>query len=448
MADVDLDDAGLNTRLTPTETLRLYAGDPNLTPGSQDGHILVRDLKDKRETTVATSAAPTPNADTTDFYSITALAAAATFGAPTGTPTDGQELLIRVKDNATARALTWNAIYRAAGADLPTTTTISTELYVWLVYNAEATKWDCWRVQEVGASDLLLKDRTPDPASDHAADGQTVTLTAGETLAFGEAGYIKSDGKVWKADADGTAPSERAWVIALEAITADTAGSFALPGSFVRDDTWAWTVGNPVYLSATAGALTQTAPDPAIVIGIATHADRLFFFPSIQDVGGGGGGGGNKYLWINADHYWDNKAAYALRWNNADWAFDKVDNNRDVHTYAKLGGGDNAFGTVHVPADFDTLVAITVVASASSTTEPNMISNVSVHGVGDTDTGGAYGYDSSSAWYSQASANLIEHYDITSADPGIAAGDTVTAGVNSGGSLIYFLGIIIEYTPA
>lgn len=152
MPSVDLDDAGLNTRLTPTETLRLYAGDPNLTPGSKDGHILVRDLKDKRETTVATSATPTPDADTTDFYSITALAAAATFGAPTGTPTDGQDLLIRVKDNGTARALTWNAIYRAAGADLPTTTTISTELYIWLVYNAEATKWDCWRVQEVGAA--------------------------------------------------------------------------------------------------------------------------------------------------------------------------------------------------------------------------------------------------------------------------------------------------------
>ena len=41
-------------------------------------------------TTTASSATPTPNIDTTNQYALTALAANATFGAPTGTPTTGR----------------------------------------------------------------------------------------------------------------------------------------------------------------------------------------------------------------------------------------------------------------------------------------------------------------------------------------------------------------------
>lgn len=93
-------------------------------------------------TTIASSATPTPNADRDEMYAVTALAAGATFGAPTGTPRDGQKLLIRVKDNGTARTLAWNAIYRVIGVTLPTTTVISKLLYVQCVYNAADTKWD------------------------------------------------------------------------------------------------------------------------------------------------------------------------------------------------------------------------------------------------------------------------------------------------------------------
>jgi hypothetical protein len=97
----------------------------------------------KRIGTVADSATPTPDADAHDDYHVTALAQAATFGAPSGTPTDGQRLLIRIKDNATARALSWNAIYRA-GTDvaLPTTTVLSKTLYCGFMYNNAESKWD------------------------------------------------------------------------------------------------------------------------------------------------------------------------------------------------------------------------------------------------------------------------------------------------------------------
>lgn len=96
-----------------------------------------------RVNTIASSGTPTPTSDISDMFTITALAANATFEAPTGTPTDGQSLLLRIKDNGTARTLGWNAIYRA-GTDfaLPTTTVISKTIYLQLIYNAVDTKWD------------------------------------------------------------------------------------------------------------------------------------------------------------------------------------------------------------------------------------------------------------------------------------------------------------------
>lgn len=101
-----------------------------------------------RVVTEASNATPTPNADTTDEHTITAQAAAAAFAAPSGTPTEGQPMIIRIKDNATARALTWNAIYRAIGVTLPTTTVLSKTLYIGMIYNSTDTKWDVVAVNQ------------------------------------------------------------------------------------------------------------------------------------------------------------------------------------------------------------------------------------------------------------------------------------------------------------
>jgi len=99
--------------------------------------------KFKRISTITSSATPTPNANSTDVFTVTALAAGATFAAPTGTPAEGQMLIIRIKDNATARTLAWNAIYRASSdLALPTTTIISKTLYLGFIYNFTDTKWD------------------------------------------------------------------------------------------------------------------------------------------------------------------------------------------------------------------------------------------------------------------------------------------------------------------
>lgn len=116
--------------------------------GTTDTQTLTSKRVTARIGTTASSSTPTPSADDHDQYNVTALAAAATFGSPTGTPTDGQSLTIRIKDNGTARTLAWNAIYRAVGCTLPTTTVISKTVYIGLIYNGADSKWDAVAVSQ------------------------------------------------------------------------------------------------------------------------------------------------------------------------------------------------------------------------------------------------------------------------------------------------------------
>jgi hypothetical protein len=78
-----------------------------------------------------------------DMGVITALAVNTSIFAPTGTLTQGQELVIRIKDNGTQFTLTWNAIYRAStDLPLPTATTAGKTMYLKFIYNADDAKED------------------------------------------------------------------------------------------------------------------------------------------------------------------------------------------------------------------------------------------------------------------------------------------------------------------
>ena len=90
---------------------------------------------------VTSSATVTPTfAD--DQVNITAQAVALALANPTGTAIDGWGIAIRIKDNATARAITYGTQYRAVGVTLPATTVISKTLYLGMVFNNADTKWD------------------------------------------------------------------------------------------------------------------------------------------------------------------------------------------------------------------------------------------------------------------------------------------------------------------
>ena len=87
----------------------------------------------------------TPTSDTTNQYTVTALGAPATIAIPSGSPIDGQKLILRFEDNGTGRALTWTTSaggYRAVGVTLPTTTTATKVTYVGCIYNSQDSFWD------------------------------------------------------------------------------------------------------------------------------------------------------------------------------------------------------------------------------------------------------------------------------------------------------------------
>lgn len=92
------------------------------------------------------------NSDSYDQQSFSALANALTINADAGTPTDGQRTTFRIKDNGTARALTWTTgsskAFRAIGVTLPTTTVINKTVYVGCIYNAADDRWDAVAVAQ------------------------------------------------------------------------------------------------------------------------------------------------------------------------------------------------------------------------------------------------------------------------------------------------------------
>ena len=116
------------------------AGTDYVTPTGTE--TLTNKRVDPRVVSAASASTLTPDVATADQYAYTALAAALTINAPTGTPVDGNKLIFRFLDNGTARALTWNATYTAIGVTLPTTTTLGKMLYVGCIYNAANTRWD------------------------------------------------------------------------------------------------------------------------------------------------------------------------------------------------------------------------------------------------------------------------------------------------------------------
>lgn len=85
--------------------------------------------------------------DTTDMYELTALDVALTFNAISGTPVNGQKLIVRLKDNGTARALTFTTAtsnsFAAGGVALPTTTTAGKWTTLGFLYNSTTSRWQC-----------------------------------------------------------------------------------------------------------------------------------------------------------------------------------------------------------------------------------------------------------------------------------------------------------------
>ena len=148
LAGVDAKTFTLNNSLTfagTDGTTMTFPGSTTTVVGTDSTQTLTNKRVTPRVGSVASAATITPTADTADQYLVTALATNAVVAAPSGTPTDGQKLIIRILDNGTSRTLTWTTTagaYRDIIGLLPTFTVPSLVVYIGCIYNSQAGYWD------------------------------------------------------------------------------------------------------------------------------------------------------------------------------------------------------------------------------------------------------------------------------------------------------------------
>lgn len=124
--------------------------------------------------------------------------------------------------------------------------------------------------------------------ADGAYSGISVAGTAGATLAFGDIVYLAAADSRWElADASAASTSGDVKIgICVLAAAADGDATIILLYGNVRADTAfpSFTISAPVYISETAGDVTNTAPTTTDSvtrrIGFGNTADELFFCPS------------------------------------------------------------------------------------------------------------------------------------------------------------------------
>jgi hypothetical protein len=150
----------------------------------------------------------------------------------------------------------------------------------------------------------LVEDTTPQLGGDLDMNGKTFSartvLTTDGTYDFnyilsatvdtngvgvGAVLAIASDGHWDEADADAIA---NCYGIGIALETGTGTKKIGLFGGQICVTAWNWTVGTPVYLSATQGTMTQTAPtgadDVVIILGFALSADTILFSPYINHI--------------------------------------------------------------------------------------------------------------------------------------------------------------------
>lgn len=151
--DVAIADGGTGASTLPAGIL-IGAGTSSITAvtapsGTVVGTSDTQTLTNKRvtpriisATSYTTDTGTSLNSDNCDMFIVTAQAGALKFNNPGGTPTQGQKLIIRIKDDGTARALTYDTQFNAStDLALPSTTVQSKELYMGFIYNSTTTKW-------------------------------------------------------------------------------------------------------------------------------------------------------------------------------------------------------------------------------------------------------------------------------------------------------------------
>ena len=143
-------------------------------------------------TSYTTNTGASLNIDNLDQFIVTAQAGALLFNNPTGTPTEGQRLLIAVTGTA-ARALTYDTQFEASTVALPTTTVTTARLNMEFIWRADTSKWV---ITSSGAAGAALSSKTKLFTRDIAGANGDVSYTGigfiPTSIIFS---YMTTDGK-------------------------------------------------------------------------------------------------------------------------------------------------------------------------------------------------------------------------------------------------------------
>lgn len=122
---------------------------------------------------ITSSATPAINTDNCTQFEITAQAVAITSMSSglSGTPADGQKLILRIKDNGSPQTITWGSSWRAVGTTLPANTIPTGTIYVEAHYNSADSVWDVVTVRKQAVAIQI-------PGSNSVAAANSITLPA------------------------------------------------------------------------------------------------------------------------------------------------------------------------------------------------------------------------------------------------------------------------------
>ena len=101
-----------------------------------------------RVVSTTSSGTITINADTTDLFELTGQVTTGAFGAPSGSPANGQKLIVRIVSTGSAQDLTWSTAaggFIPQGLTFPTTTVASKTTIVGFMFDTanSLNKWGC-----------------------------------------------------------------------------------------------------------------------------------------------------------------------------------------------------------------------------------------------------------------------------------------------------------------
>lgn len=80
-----------------------------------------------------------------ELVDITALAEDVEFDNPTGTAVNGKRITIRIKDDGTPHAISYDTEYRQVGITLPIITVANKLRYLFMMWNESDSMWDVYQ---------------------------------------------------------------------------------------------------------------------------------------------------------------------------------------------------------------------------------------------------------------------------------------------------------------